>query len=137
MKFFSENENDTFELGKKLASKLSGGEIILLDGDLGAGKTVLAKGICKGLNIKETVTSPTYTYLKEYFGKLKVNHFDLYRIEKEEDVFELDLKHYLYENAVCIIEWNKFKNLKGKIISVKIKILPHDKREIEINGVSL
>ena len=137
MKFFCENENDTLQLGEKIASKLKGGEIILLDGDLGAGNTLLAKGICKGLNIKETVTSPTYTYLKEYFGKFKVNHFDLYRIENEEDVYELGLRQYLYENAVCIIEWNKFKNLKGKIISVKIKILPHDRREIEINGVTL
>ncbi|MFH1191727.1 MAG: tRNA (adenosine(37)-N6)-threonylcarbamoyltransferase complex ATPase subunit type 1 TsaE, partial [Candidatus Omnitrophota bacterium] len=106
MEILSLSVNQTLRLGKKIAGNLSAGDIILLSGSLGAGKTVLAKGIAQGLGInKNTVLSPTFVLLRVYQGKHLLQHFDFYRIKTLKDIFSLGYQEYLYSDAVTLIEW--------------------------------
>ena len=89
-----------------IAGKLRAGDIILLSGSLGAGKTILAKGIAQGLGInKNNVVSPTFILLRVYQGKHLLQHFDFYRIKTPQDLFALGYQEYLYSDAVTLIEW--------------------------------
>ena len=106
MEKLSLSVNQTLRLGKKIAANLKGGEIILLSGSLGAGKTILAKGIAQGLGInKNDVLSPTFVLLRVYQGKHLLQHFDLYRVKAPGDIFALGYQEYLYSDAVTLIEW--------------------------------
>lgn len=96
---------DTFNEGKKFASRLSGGEVIALVGELGAGKTVFTKGLCEGLNVKNPVISPTFTIANEYDADFKIYHFDAYRLSGSEEAAAIGIEDYMMGNAVCIIEW--------------------------------
>jgi tRNA threonylcarbamoyladenosine biosynthesis protein TsaE len=124
MEKLSSSVNQTLRLGKKIADNLSGGEIILLSGLLGAGKTVLAKGIAGGLGInKNDVLSPTFVLLRVYQGKYLLQHFDFYRIKAPQDLFALGYQEYLYSDAVTIIEWpQRLKFLLPKEF-LKIKLI--------------
>lgn len=101
------NENETVIFGRKLADKLSPGDVVALIGDLGTGKTILVKAIAKGLGITENIVSPTFGIVKEYKqGRLPLFHFDVYRLGDSEEFFDIGGEEYLYEkNGVCIIEW--------------------------------
>lgn len=133
MKYITDNESQTQSLAKKLAAKLHGGEVVILNGDLGAGKTTFTKGLAKGLGSKQIVVSPTFTIMHEYVdGRLPLYHFDMYRITAEDELYELGLEDYLYENGVCVIEWNKFTHMPDKIITVNIQSMGGDRREVEI-----
>lgn len=133
MEFLSKSVNETMSIASNLAKELKGGEVFLLNGELGAGKTVFCKGIAVGLGIKELVTSPTFTIVREYKGgRLKLNHFDMYRIEDADELFELGIDEYFNEKAVCVIEWNKLDRISGKIYRVNIKRVDDDVRSIEI-----
>lgn len=106
--FISRNERETFALGIRIGEKLSGGEIILLDGPLGAGKTVLVKGIARSLGLdEEDVTSPSFTLVNPHQGRLLLYHIDLYRLDEGASAAHaVDLDEILTdENAVVIIEW--------------------------------
>lgn len=106
MEKLSGSVNQTLEIGRQLARHLCGGEIILLSGPLGAGKTVLAKGIAQGLGInKDNVISPTFILLRVHKGKHILQHFDLYRLKSVEDIFALGYEEYFYSQAVTLIEW--------------------------------
>jgi tRNA threonylcarbamoyladenosine biosynthesis protein TsaE len=101
------SDKDTFEFGKQLDEKAEPGTVICLDGDLGTGKTVIAKGIAAGLGIKEPVSSPTFTVIKEYTeGRLPFYHFDVYRIEDPLEMDEIGYEDYFYGNGVTVIEWS-------------------------------
>lgn len=104
MIYKSKNENDTYLLAAKLAYLLKGGDIVLLNGDLGAGKTTFVKGIAKALNVKEVVTSPTFTLLKTYkSNRYEIVHIDAYRLENSS--FE-EMDDYLNDENVLFIEWS-------------------------------
>jgi tRNA threonylcarbamoyladenosine biosynthesis protein TsaE len=98
---------ETLKLGKKIARNLSPGDIICLRGNLGAGKTVLVKGIAQGLGIsKETVVSPSFVLIRQYKGhKLSLNHFDLYRLSSRSEIPVLGYEEFFYSDAVTVIEW--------------------------------
>lgn len=99
-------EKDTAKIGETLAREAKPGEIYLLEGDLGVGKTVFAKGFALGLGITEPITSPTFTIIQEYEqGRLPFYHFDVYRIADEEEMFELGYESYFFGQGVCLIEW--------------------------------
>lgn len=99
-------EKDTAKIGETLAREAKPGEIYLLEGDLGVGKTVFAKGFALGLGITEPITSPTFTIIQEYEqGRLLFYHFDVYRIADEEEMFELGYESYFFGQGVCLIEW--------------------------------
>jgi len=104
----SQNQKETFDLGVRIGSELSGGEIILLNGALGAGKTMLVKGIAEALGIEEEeVTSPSFTLVNPHPGKLMLYHIDLYRlVEGASAAHAVDLDEILTdEKAVVVIEW--------------------------------
>ena len=128
----SDSSSFTMELGEKLASILPDGAVICFDGDLGAGKTTFTKGIAKALGIDEVVTSPTFTFMKEYEGRINLYHFDMYRVEEADELYELGLNDYLgMKNGVCVIEWNKFENIKDPMI-INIEVIDDTSRKIEV-----
>ena len=101
----SRREEESFQLAKKLGKKAKKGEIYCLEGELGTGKTVFAKGFAKGLGIEEIVDSPTFTIVKEYRGREKLYHFDVYRIEDIEELQEIGFSEMISGDAICLIEW--------------------------------
>lgn len=123
MIYESHSEGDTFELGRRMGEQAAAGEIYLLHGDLGVGKTIFAKGFAQGLGITEPITSPTFTLIQEYAeGRLPFYHFDAYRIEDEDEMYELGFEGYLFGEGVCLIEWaSRISNL-----------LPDDCKDITI-----
>lgn len=120
--FFSHSPEETFLWAKNFARTLSPGDVLLLEGDMGAGKTVLAQGVASGLGISATVTSPTYTYVNCYEDRLF--HFDCYRISSERQALELGLADYFEMNAICLVEW-------GQNIQT---ILPKNCKHVRISG---
>lgn len=135
-KYISKSVEDTYALAEKLAKRLKGGEVILLNGNLGAGKTTFTKGLAKALGVEEVVTSPTFTFMKEYKGRLSLYHFDMYRVEDEDELYELGLSDYLYMDGVCVIEWNKFESVPSPIV-IDVKAIENDEREFVVEGINL
>ncbi|OFI46479.1 tRNA (adenosine(37)-N6)-threonylcarbamoyltransferase complex ATPase subunit type 1 TsaE [Floricoccus penangensis] len=97
------NENDMLAFAESLAHKLNAGDVIVLTGDLGAGKTTFTKGLGKGLGINQMIKSPTYTIVREYEGRLPLYHMDVYRIGDDPD--SIDLDSYIFGDGVTVIEW--------------------------------
>ena len=102
---YSQNEEELISIGQKLGRLLNSGDIIVLSGDLGAGKTTLTKGIAKGLDVSQMIKSPTYTIVREYEGRLPLYHLDVYRIGDIEEMDEIGYEDYVYGEGVCLIEW--------------------------------
>lgn len=92
-------------LGERLARQVDAGQVILLTGDLGAGKTTLTKGFARGLGISQMIKSPTYTLVRTYEGRLPLNHLDIYRIGNDPD--SIDIDEFLYSDGVTVIEWGR------------------------------
>lgn len=132
MKYLSKTPKQTMKIGEEFAKTLSGGDVVLLHGDLGAGKTAFTKGIAKGLNIQKEITSPTYAYMNDYDGVLY--HYDCYRLSSGEDAEALGITDYFYGNGICVIEWSE--NIKSvlpkKVKSVTINKIDEKTREIII-----
>ncbi len=133
--FFSSSREETTEIAKNFAATLKAGDTVLLQGDMGAGKTVFSKGVAAALGVEEEVTSPTYAYMNEYEGaKVTLYHYDCYRIESVEQAENLGLGEYFHLNGVCLVEWsqNILPLLPEKCIRVYIKKISENEREIEI-----
>ena len=126
--FTTTSVEETIALGRRLGSLLKPGEVVALDGDLGAGKTVITRGITEGLGlISEDVCSPTFTIVNEYTDpsdKVPVFHFDTYRLSGEDDFIAAGLDEYFYRGGVCVIEWS----------SVIAGLLPKETVKITILG---
>ncbi len=104
--FLSNSPKETFSYGKLLGEQAEKGEIYCLQGDLGAGKTLFAQGFALGLGVTELVSSPTFTLIQEYSGgRFPLFHFDVYRLEEEEEMFEIGYEDYFYGDGVCLVEW--------------------------------
>lgn len=132
MTYITNSELETIELGKTYAQTLSSGDVVLLNGEMGGGKTAFTKGIAKGLGIQDVITSPTYAYMNDYDGKLY--HYDCYRLTSGEDAEALGLTDYFYGTGVCVIEWseNVKSVLPDKVKIVTIKKIDENKREITL-----
>ncbi len=125
------------DFGVKLGKALKAKDIVCLDGDLGAGKTTLTQSIGLGLGVKEYITSPTFALLNEYKGDLDVYHFDVYRLENIDEIYELGFEDYFYSDGVSIIEWADMikEILPDEIIEIYIqKDETLTKRIITINA---
>ena len=138
MEFVTHSEEETVLLGKKLGEKLKKGDVVALDGTLATGKTYFTKGIALGLKIQEEITSPTFTVISEYSGRLPLYHMDIYRLAGEEDFLNIGAEDMLYGNGVCVIEWSeKIREILPKnTISVKISINSNNSRSISIDNIS-
>lgn len=130
-KIITKSREETEALAIGYAKTLQSGDVVLLDGDMGAGKTVFSKGVAKGLGIVEEVTSPTYAYMNDYDGRLF--HYDCYRIESIEQAENLGLADYFDMGGICLIEWaqNIAPLLPKQVKRVCIKKLGENEREIE------
>lgn len=119
----SHSPDETRELARKLAPILSEGDVINLSGDLGTGKTVFTKGLADGLGIDEPVTSPTFTIIKEYKGRLPLYHFDVYRLADASELDELGVDEYFYGDGISVVEWgDKVEELMPQA-HLEVKIL--------------
>ncbi|GAB6885901.1 hydrolase [Streptococcus equinus ATCC 33317] len=118
--FYSHNEDELMAYGYRLGQKLQAGDVLVLTGNLGAGKTTLTKGIAKGLDINQMIKSPTYTIVREYEGRLPLYHLDVYRIGNDPD--SIDLDDFLYGDGVSVIEWGELleEDLLGDYLEVVI-----------------
>ncbi len=103
----SDSESQTLELGKRLGRLLQKPALILLQGDLGAGKTVFARGIARGLGVDSTIpiTSPTFTLMNHYPARLELYHFDLYRLSDPDELIELGFDEYAFGDGITLVEW--------------------------------
>lgn len=135
------SEKETEKLAKAIAKKLKGGEVILLNGDLGCGKSVFARGFIKSFGVKEPVTSPTFTIVNKYIAdKCNIYHFDLYRLEDEEEAFAAGLDELIdEEGAIKLIEWSERAEgmLPSEVITINITKLTDTSRKFEIKGIEI
>ena len=135
MKKISNNPEETLQLGKSLGCSLIAGDIILLYGDLGAGKTRFTQGICYGLGLTKDsyIRSPTFTLINEYTGRVPIYHIDLYRIENQEEIYSLGLEEIMFSQGVTIIEWAEklqdSKNPDQRIMNIQ------ERMEVYINSI--
>ncbi|GEL76652.1 tRNA (adenosine(37)-N6)-threonylcarbamoyltransferase complex ATPase subunit type 1 TsaE [Tenuibacillus multivorans] len=128
--FKTNNENETQDLAETLASFLKPGDVLTLDGDLGAGKTTFAKGLARGLGVKRTVNSPTYTIIKEYRGRLPLYHMDVYRLEDSDE--DIGFDEYFNGIGVTVVEWSSFieEFLPKERLEIEIKKIDDDERKL-------
>lgn len=127
---------ETENLGKKIGKSLKSGDLILLSGDMGSGKTHLVKGIAKSLGYDGYVTSPTFTIVNTYEGKdFKINHLDVYRVNDEEELLNIGIEEMIFGKDISIIEWaNLIPSLiPNKYLDIKFTRISDNERKIEID----
>ena len=136
MEFLTHSPEETELLGETLAKKLMGGEILAYRGDLGAGKTAFTRGLARGLGISDRVTSPTYTIVNEYEGgRLPLFHFDMYRLDSADELFDIGWEDYLLRGGVCAVEWSEnVPEAMEDAITVEIRKISENDRQILIEG---
>jgi len=142
---FSENHEETFKIGKVIGDISESGAVYALLGELGAGKTVLTKGIAEGLKIEEEPSSPTFVIMNVYEGILPLYHFDLYRITETDELDLLGYTDFFYSEGVCVIEWADkiIDELPKDAVIIEVSIFENkdeidnpDKRILRIKGSS-
>ena len=107
MEYISNSAEQTYQIAAQFAKELNTGDVVTLDGDLGAGKTAFVRGVAAGLNISDMVVSPTFTIVNEYrHGNKPLFHFDVYRLECEDDLYDIGWEDYLNGGGICIVEWS-------------------------------
>ena len=138
LELFSNSADTTIKIGKLIGSCLTKGTVIAYKGTLAAGKTTLTKGIAEALEIDEIITSPTFTLVSEYEGKLPLYHFDVYRLDTVEDFLNIGSEEMMYGDGVCAIEWSeKIESALPKdAIIIDIEILTPETRKITIKNWS-
>lgn len=134
--FTTKSEQETINLGEKIGRLLKKGDILAMQGTLAAGKTTITKGIAKGLEITDTITSPTFCLISEYYGRLPLYHMDVYRLDGREDFINLGTDDMLYGDGVSIIEWSEKIMDELPSSTIIIKLTPQDdgSRLIEIEN---
>ena len=136
MEFLTNSPTETEAVGERLAKILTPGAVIAYCGDLGAGKTAFTRGLARGLDCTDMVTSPTYTIVNEYLGgRLPLFHFDMYRLRSAEELWDIGWEDYLERGGVCAVEWseNVADALEGAI-DVTIEKTGEESRRITIEG---
>lgn len=136
--FHTNSEQETKELGVRLGRSVPSGTVVSLQGPLGAGKTVIAKGIAEALQINEAIVSPTFTLVQEYVGTMPLHHMDLYRLHGIDDFSGIGGEELLYSDGITLIEWSeKIEDiLPPGTVRVKIAIGDNGSRDIMISGVA-
>jgi len=134
MKIITNHESETIEQGIKLGKTLTPGTVIALYGGLGAGKTAFTRGLAEGLGISMSVSSPTFTIVNEYPGEIPLFHFDMYRLETEDELYDIGWDDYLERGGICAVEWSE--KVPGAFppdtIIVKLTKIDDNTRQLEI-----
>lgn len=107
MEYISQSVAQTEAIGAELGRTLCAGTVLAYRGDLGAGKTAFTRGLARGLGCTERVTSPTFTIVNEYEGRLPLFHFDMYRLAGSDELFDIGWEDYLARGGVCAVEWSE------------------------------
>ena len=107
MQFLSHSTQETEAIGEELAQKLRGGDVLAFTGSLGMGKTAFTRGLARGLGCRGRVTSPTFTIVNEYQGRIPLFHFDMYRLPDADALFDIGWEDYLDRGGVCAVEWSE------------------------------
>ena len=129
---------ETRELGVRLAEKLKAGDVVLLEGELGAGKSELARGVARGLGVEETVTSPSFTILNVYeSGRIPLYHFDWYRLESAEELYELGMDEYLGGDGIAVVEWPEMcpDAVPENAVRIRLEATGENERTIDIGAL--
>lgn len=128
--WISRSELETMDFASALSEKLHAGDVLALEGDLGAGKTAFTKGLAKGLGVKRNVNSPTFTIIKEYMGRLPLYHMDVYRVSEEEE--DLGFDEYFEGEGVTVVEWAHLiqEQLPQEMLTIQIFRLGNSERRI-------
>jgi tRNA threonylcarbamoyladenosine biosynthesis protein TsaE len=136
--YITQSQEETLALGIELGKHAKPGDIFALIGNLGTGKTILAKGIAKGLGIEEEITSPTFTLLEVYESTLPLYHFDLYRISDDAELENLFFEEYWFGDGVSVIEWadRALKRLPLDIYIITLEYIDAERRKITIEHPS-
>lgn len=139
MLYETASADDTRSLGRALGQMLSAGDVVLLYGDLGAGKSVLARAIAEGLGIYEPMPSPTFTLMQPYTsGRIPLYHFDLYRLDDPDEFYQAGLSDYVGGDGVAVVEWPECGDLTlEKGLSIQIAYAGEEKRAITITPAAL
>lgn len=132
--FCTSSAQETIELGKKIGQKLQPNDVVLLTGDLSAGKTTITKGIGLALGVQKVINSPTFTIVKEYEGRCPLYHLDLYRLDGVHNDF--DLEEYMEREGVCVIEWpyQVEEILPNEYLLITIDRIDEQQRAITLEG---
>ena len=137
LELITKSPEQTQKLGVRIGELARPGDVFLLNGELGAGKTCLTQGIAWGLGIKEYALSPTFVIMRELYGRLTLYHIDLYRLDRIEESLDLGLDDYLYGKGVCVVEWadKALSILPKKHLLIKIVYLSDTGRSFRIEGL--
>ncbi|WP_234122289.1 tRNA (adenosine(37)-N6)-threonylcarbamoyltransferase complex ATPase subunit type 1 TsaE [Clostridium hydrogenum] len=140
MEFIVDSVEKTLNIGEQFGALVKEGDIICINGDLGAGKTHFTKGLAKGLGITDYITSPTFNILNEYNGRLKLYHFDVYRVNDPDEIAAIGFDDYIFSDSVSVIEWSNYIDelIPLERINLTITKLPElgdNYRKIVINSI--
>lgn len=136
MTFVTHSAQETIQLGRRIGSMLQPGAVIAMEGGLAAGKTTITKGIAEALDIADTITSPTFTLISEYEGRLPLYHMDVYRLDSSEDFINLGAEDLIYGKGVSVIEWSERvkDELPPYAISLHLEVRDDGGRNITIGN---
>ncbi|MGI6136590.1 MAG: tRNA (adenosine(37)-N6)-threonylcarbamoyltransferase complex ATPase subunit type 1 TsaE [Clostridiales bacterium] len=136
--FISNSAEKTQSIAEEFAKDLSGGEVLIVKGGLGAGKTTFTQGLAKGLGVMQQIISPTFTIVKEYCGSsVFLYHIDMYRIEDVQELENLGLEELFSDDSIVVIEWNKKENITAKkVYEIQIDIQTDKNRVLIIKDLS-
>ncbi len=138
MEIISKSAKATLRVGKVIARNLQRGDIVCLFGELGSGKTVLTKGIARGLGIKRNrIVSPSFVLMRQHKGKLALYHFDLYRLKRLDDICAIGYEEFLYGDGIAVIEWaDRLGDLTPKeFLRIELSVLGPAKRQIKFSAI--
>lgn len=134
IEYITRSPEDTEKIAESLASLLSAGDVLTLEGELGTGKTTFTKGLAKGLGIKRNINSPTFTIVKQYKGRVPLYHMDVYRLENSDE--DIGFSEYFYGDGVSVVEWAKFIEdfLPEERLEITIFHLDEETRKLELKA---
>ncbi len=136
IEIITNSEAETTAVGAKLGALMTPGKVIAMYGDLGAGKTAFVRGLARGMGLSARVSSPTFTIVNEYLGKVPLFHFDMYRLSGPDELFEIGWEDYLERGGVCVVEWSENVDdiFQPDTVKITIEKLGETRRKITIEG---
>lgn len=138
MEFFTKSELETRQFAQKIGEHLKPGDVVLFTGDMGAGKTAFTKGLASFFEVSDEVTSPTFALVHEYFGRVNIFHFDLYRLSSFDDLYATGFFDYLDRGGILVVEWSEnipeLEYELENIVKISVEKLSENERRFTVTG---